>query len=70
MRRSRYMHEKMQDETTYVSNFGKPDLFITFVFNLELLEKKSELFSDQRSYDRHVVIARVFNLKVKNLMKC
>ena len=26
----RYMHERYQDAMTYVRNFGKPDLFITF----------------------------------------
>lgn len=65
----RYMHEKTQDAMTYIRNFGRPDLFITFTCNPEWPEIKAELFPGQRSYDRHDIIARVFNLKVKSLMK-
>lgn len=63
------MHEKTQDAMTYVGNFGRPDLFITFTCNPEWPEIKAGLFPGQRSYDRHDIIARVFNLKVKSLMK-
>ena len=31
----RYMHQKRLDAMAYVSEFGKPDLFITFTTNPE-----------------------------------
>lgn len=61
----RYMHEKTQDAMTYVRTFGRPDLFITFTCNPEWPEIKNELFRNQKSFDRHDIISRVFNLKVK-----
>ncbi|XP_047534370.1 uncharacterized protein LOC125069008 [Vanessa atalanta] len=66
---SRYMHEKIQDAMTYVRNYGRPDLFVTFTCNPEWEEIKQELFSGQRPFDRHDIIARVFRLKMKKLIK-
>lgn len=40
------MHEKIQEVMTYVRNFGRSNLFITFTFNLGLSETNSELFPD------------------------
>lgn len=53
----RYMNEKSQDAMTYVRNFGRPDLFITFTCNPEWPEIKIELFPDQKSQDRHDLIS-------------
>jgi len=62
------MHEKNQDAMTYVSKFGRPDLFITFTCNPEWPEMKNELFQDQKSSYRHDIIYRVFHLKLKKFM--
>lgn len=65
----RYMHEKSQDALTYVRNYGKPDLFVTFTCNPEWLEIKNELFPRQSSFHRHDIISRVFHLKMKKLIQ-
>ncbi|XP_055904241.1 uncharacterized protein LOC129940040 [Eupeodes corollae] len=65
----RYLHEKTQDAMTYVRNYGRPDLFITFTCNPDWHEIKLELFPGQRSFDRHDIIARVFHLKMKKMIK-
>ncbi|XP_055915855.1 uncharacterized protein LOC129948797 [Eupeodes corollae] len=65
----RYLHEKTQDAMTYVRNYGRPDLFITFTCNPDWQEIKQELFPGQRSFDRHDIIARVFHLKMKKMIK-
>ncbi|GBP93561.1 hypothetical protein EVAR_90127_1 [Eumeta japonica] len=64
----RYLHEKTQDAMTYVRNYGRPDLFVTFTCNPEWPEIKAELLPDQRSFDRHDIISRVFHLKMKKFL--
>ena len=66
---ARYMHERTQDAMTYVRHFGRPDLFITFTCNPKWTEIVELLKQGQKSHDRHDLIARVFHLKVKNIMK-
>ncbi|GBP31765.1 Alpha-(1,6)-fucosyltransferase [Eumeta japonica] len=63
----RYLHEN-QDAMTYVRNYGRPDLFVTFTCNPEWPEIKAELLPDQRSFDRHDIISRVFHLKMKKFL--
>lgn len=65
----RYMQEKTQDAMTYVRKYGKPQLFITFTCNSKWDEITNELSGGQKSYDRQDIISRVFNLKVKSMMK-
>lgn len=65
----RFMHEKTQDAMTYVRNYGRPDLFVTFTCNPEWPEIKAELLPGQRSFDRHDIISRVFHLKMKKFIK-
>ncbi|XP_078521565.1 uncharacterized protein LOC144790723 [Lissotriton helveticus] len=65
----RYMHEKTQDAMTYVRHYGRPDLFLTFTCNPDWQDIKDQLFPKQKACDRHDIVARVFNLKVKTLMK-
>ncbi|GBP25926.1 Pheromone-binding protein [Eumeta japonica] len=65
----RYLHEKTQDAMTYVRNYGRPDLFVTFTCNPEWPEIKAELLPDQRSFDRHDIISRVFHLKMKGMLE-
>ena len=65
----RYMHERYQDAMTYVKNFGKPDLFITMTCNPNWPEITRELLPNQTPQDRHDLIARVFRLQVKQLIR-
>lgn len=65
----RYMHERTQDAMTYVRHFGRPDLFITFTCNPKWSEIVERLKQGQKSHDRHDILARVFHLKVKHMMK-
>ncbi|GBP20843.1 hypothetical protein EVAR_80660_1 [Eumeta japonica] len=62
-------HEKTQDAMTYVRNYGRPDLFITFTCNPEWPEIKAKLLPGQRSFDHHDIISRVFHLKMKKFIK-
>lgn len=64
----RHMQEYTQDAMTYVRKFGRPDLFITFTCNPSWDEIKENLFEGQTASDRHDIIARVFNQKLKKLM--
>ncbi|XP_074115105.1 uncharacterized protein LOC141537825 [Cotesia typhae] len=65
----RYTHERTQDAMTYVRHYGRPDLFITFTCNPKWPEITELLRQGQKSYDRHDIVAKVFNLKVKHIMK-
>lgn len=60
----RHMHEYTQDSMTYVKNYGRPDLFITFTCNPNWDEIKLSLFEGQSPSDRHDICARVFRQKV------
>lgn len=64
----RHMHEYAQDAMTYVRNYGRPDLFITFTCNPQWSHITDNLFAGQNSTDRHDITARVFKLKLKALM--
>ncbi|GFY15680.1 ATP-dependent DNA helicase [Trichonephila clavipes] len=60
------MHERIQDAMTYVQHFGQPDLFITFMCNPKWSEIVGLLNQGQKLHD---IIARVFRVKVKHMMK-
>ncbi|GBN61620.1 hypothetical protein AVEN_62137-1 [Araneus ventricosus] len=64
----RYMHERTQDAMTYVENYGRPDLFVTFTCNLNRTEIQKELFVGQKPQGRHDLMTRVFHQKHKTLM--
>jgi hypothetical protein len=64
----RHMHEYTQDAMTYVRNYGRPDLFITFTCNPGWKEIKDELMPQQTANDRHDLLARVFRQKLIKLM--
>lgn len=64
-----YMHEKMQDGMSYIRKFGTADFFITFTCNPKWQEIQNHLYSHQAAHHRHDLIARVFNMKLKRLMK-
>lgn len=64
----RHLHEYTQDAMTYVRNYGRPDLFITFTCNTKWVEIESLLLPGQTAGDRHDLIARVFKQKLTKLM--
>ncbi len=64
----RHMHEYAQDAMTYLRNYGTPDLFITFTCNPKWTEIERELDPGQKPQDRHDIIARVFQQKLKVMM--
>ncbi|XP_062518309.1 uncharacterized protein LOC134193499 [Corticium candelabrum] len=65
----RYMHERTQDAMCYVRKFGRPSLFITMTCNPGWKEITDELLPMQTAQHRPDLIARVFNLKRKELIK-
>ncbi|KAL4101308.1 hypothetical protein QTP88_021328 [Uroleucon formosanum] len=68
IRSPRHMHEYAQDAMTYVRNYGTPDLFITVTCNPKWTEIERELEPGQKPQDRHDIIARVFQQKLKVMM--
>lgn len=64
----RHMNEYAQDAMSYVRNYGRPDLFITFTCNPKWAEISQHLIPGQTSSDRHDITARVFRQKQKSLM--
>ena len=64
----RHMHEYTQDAMTYVRNYGRPDLFITFTCNPKWQEIQTELLAVQTNSDRHDLLATVFRQKLIKLM--
>ncbi|XP_044316600.1 uncharacterized protein LOC123037888 [Drosophila rhopaloa] len=64
----RHMHEYAQDAMTYVRNYGRPDLFITFTCNPKWPEITNLLLPGQTSSDRPDITARVFKQKITVLM--
>ena len=64
----RYMHERAQDAMTYVREFGRPDLFITFTCNPKWEEITENLFEFQTAKDRPDIVARVFHEKLKKML--
>lgn len=59
----RHIHEYVQDASTYVRKYGRPDLFITFTCNPAWDEIKESIYENQTHYDRHDIIARVYKQK-------
>ncbi|SAM09603.1 hypothetical protein [Absidia glauca] len=65
----RFMAKLYQDSMAIVRHFGKPSLFITFTANPRWIEIQRELLPGQHASDRPDLVARVFDLKVKELLK-
>ncbi len=65
----RNMHQKYQDSMAIVRALGKPDFFVTFTCNPKWQEITSALFEGQNASDRPDLCSRVFNLKLKCLLK-
>ncbi|XP_074301371.1 uncharacterized protein LOC141632755 [Silene latifolia] len=68
----RYMQQKYQDAMAICRWFGNPHLFITFTANPKWPEIDQMLayIQGQKAEDRPDIIARVFRLKLRQLMDC
>ncbi|XP_055605588.1 uncharacterized protein LOC129753765 [Uranotaenia lowii] len=64
----RHMQEYIQDAMTFVREYGRPCLFITFTCNPKWPEITSLLLEGQNSTHRHDITARVFKQKLKSLI--
>jgi hypothetical protein len=62
------MQQNYQDAMAVVRKYGKPDLFITFTCNPKSKEIGEQLFPGQTPSDRPDQIARVFKLKLNELI--
>ena len=64
------MHQRIQDAMTYVRKFGRPALyiFITMTCNPAWQEIKDALLPTVSAQERPDIVARVFNLKKKEMM--
>lgn len=62
------MQQLFQDSMAIVRYYGKPTFFITFTANPRWPEVTRNLFTGQQATDRPDLIARVFRLKVKELL--
>ena len=65
----RYMHARYQDAMALVRKYGRPTYFITFTCNPNWEEIKRELFEGQQAIDRPDLTSRVFNMKLKELLR-
>ncbi|XP_051158478.1 uncharacterized protein LOC127279882 [Leptopilina boulardi] len=65
----RNMMQQYQDSMAIVGHHGRPDLFITMTCNPHWKEIQENLMPFQSASDRPDIVARVFSLKVKHLIK-
>lgn len=64
----RYMSRVYHDAMAIVRQYGKPDLFITITTNPSWPEIKEQLLPHQKAQDRPDIVARVFQLKLDELI--
>lgn len=64
----RNMRERCRDAMSIFSKFGAPDLFVTFTANPNWPEIQENLREGQTASDRPDLVARVFNLKLEELI--
>ncbi|UYV80109.1 hypothetical protein LAZ67_18001721 [Cordylochernes scorpioides] len=65
---SRAMQQNYQDAMAIVRKFGRPDLFVTFTCNPRWTDIVENLLPNQNPSDRPDLVARVFNLKLQQLL--
>ena len=65
----RHCHQQYQDSMAVVRQYGKPDLFITFTCNPKWEEISKHLKQNQTAADRPDIVARVFQMKLQELLK-
>ena len=63
------MNKLYQDAMGIVRSLGKPDLFITMTCNPKWPEITRELLPGKSAADRPDLIMRVFNLRLKELLR-
>jgi hypothetical protein len=64
----RQMREAYLDAIALARRYGSPDFFITFTCNPAWIEIERELYPGQTARDRPDLVARIFNLKVQELL--
>jgi len=64
----RSMQQRYQDAMAVARYFGSVDIFITMTTNPDWLEIQRELLPGQTSYDRPDLVARVFKMKLQELL--
>jgi hypothetical protein len=65
----RFMMQEYQDAMAIMRSKGIPDVLFTFTCNLNWQEIIPELEPNQTASDRPDLVARVFQMKVKALLK-
>ncbi|UYV70293.1 hypothetical protein LAZ67_7002421 [Cordylochernes scorpioides] len=65
---SRAMQQNYQDAMAIVRKFGRPDLFVTFTCDPRWTDIVENLLPNQNPSDRPDLVARVFNLKLQQLL--
>ena len=63
------MYARYLDAMAAVVHFGAPSLFVTMTANPNWKEVQRSLAYDQTPKDRYDIISRVFNAKLKELLK-
>lgn len=64
----RAMQQNYQDAMTIVSQFGRPDLFLTYTCNPRCKDIQDALLPGQKAHDRPDVVARVFKHHLAELL--
>ena len=65
----RYLHQLFQDSMAIMCKLGQPSLFITMTCNPKWPEITAGLLPGQVPSDRPDIVARVFNMKKKQLLQ-
>lgn len=63
------MRQKMHDCIAISTQVGHPDIFLTMTCNPKWPEMQRNLYPVQRADDRPELVARVFNLKLRHMLK-
>src|ERR1044071_6813214 len=63
------MYQLYQDAMAIASHFGKPDLFVTFTCNPKWQKITRELLPHQSAANRPDLTARIFHMKLQELLK-
>lgn len=63
-----YLHQHFQNAVAISREYHKSDLFVTFACNPQRPEIRQSLLSNQRPQERPDIVAKVLNLKRKELM--
>jgi hypothetical protein len=63
------MMQAYQDAMAIVRSKGIPDVFLTFTYNLNWQKIVAEFEPNQITFNRPNLVARIFQMKVKALLK-